>query len=133
MKIKFGSHLRTLRGNSSQGEIASVFGVSQSAYSAWERGTKEPSLTTISSICTHYNVSADWLLGLCTAVQPKATPNVASATPDVACFQPAPDSYWRDLVASQQATISLLVRRLEAPNEPATPAATGGHTAVKSA
>ncbi len=64
MKKSFSEKLRSLRANASQAENARIFGVSQSAYSAWERGEAEPNITTLASICRHYNVPSDWLLGL---------------------------------------------------------------------
>jgi len=125
MKKSFGDRLRERRGARSQAEMASVFGVSQSAYSAWERGVKEPSISTIGSICIEFGVSADWLLGLPGA----SAPTVPAARPDAAS---SPDSYWRGLVASQQETIANLTR-LASALKPSAPARCGGGGATKTA
>ena len=133
MKKSFGDRLRERRGSRSQAEMANVFGVSQSAYSAWERGAKEPSISTIGSICREFNVSADWLLGLPGASAPAvpSVPSVPSVPPDAAS---APsESYWRDLAASQQETIAGLTRLLAAASKPTAPARAGGRAATKTA
>ena len=133
MKKSLGERLRERRGTRSQAEMANVFGVSQSAYSAWERGAKEPSISTIGSICREFNVSADWLLGLPGASAPAvpSVPSVPSVPPDAAS---APsEAYWRGLAASQQETIAGLTRLLAA-SKPTVPAARcGGRGATKSA
>ncbi|NCA83206.1 MAG: helix-turn-helix domain-containing protein [Opitutae bacterium] len=131
MKKSFGDRLRERRGSRSQAEMANVFGVSQSAYSAWERGAKEPSISTIGSICREFNVSADWLLGLPTASSP-SIPSAPVVPPDAAS---APsEAYWRGLAASQQETIAGLTRLLAAASKPTVPAARcGGGGATKSA
>lgn len=64
MKKSFGSRLKSLRGTSSQDEIASVFGIKQTTYSGWENDNRKPDLNELCAICGHYGVSADWLLGL---------------------------------------------------------------------
>jgi transcriptional regulator with XRE-family HTH domain len=106
--------------------MASIFGVSQSAYSAWERGVKEPSIITICSICNHFGISADWLLGLSDA---------ASASVPAARAEPAGESeaYWRDLVASQQAVIRDLAAALAAGRAGPAVAPAGGRAATKTA
>jgi transcriptional regulator with XRE-family HTH domain len=131
MKKSLGEKLRSLRGGRSQAEMAGVFGVSQSAYSAWERDAKEPSLSTVGAICQTFDVSADWLLGLSSGScggrsrpQPPPAPDAASA--------PA-SSDWRDLAISQQETIAELTRLLSASQKGTAPARTGGRTATKTA
>jgi len=64
MKVKIGNRLRSLRGQNSQVSMAKVMGVSQSCWQAWETGKNEPSVTMIHDICTRFNCSSDWLLGL---------------------------------------------------------------------
>lgn len=64
MKKTFGAKLRELRGALSQSSVASVFGVAQQTYCGWEKDQRKPDLTELCGICTHYSVSADWLLGL---------------------------------------------------------------------
>ena len=132
MKKSLGERLRERRGTRSQAEMANVFGVSQSAYSAWERGAKEPSLSTIGSICREFNVSADWLLGLpgASASAVPSVPSVTSVPPDAAS---APsEAYWRGLAASQQETIAGLTRLLAA-SKAAAPVRCGGRGGAKTA
>lgn len=45
-------------------EVASELGVSLSAYSNYEQGTREPSYDVLKKLCEYYNVSADYLLGI---------------------------------------------------------------------
>lgn len=62
----FSEHLRTLRTerNISQKQLASILSYSRETVVAWERGRKLPSYDAIIEICQHFDVSADWLLGL---------------------------------------------------------------------
>lgn len=64
MEKSFGEKLRDLRGTQSQAAIAAVFGIAQQTYGGWEKDQRKPDLTELCSICVHYAVSADWLLGL---------------------------------------------------------------------
>lgn len=64
MKKSFGTKLRELRGKQTQAATAAIFGIAQQTYSGWEKDQRNPSLTELCSICSHYAVSADWLLGL---------------------------------------------------------------------
>lgn len=48
----------------SQKEVAKAIGITLSAYSNYEQGTREPSYTILKNLCIYYNVSADFLLGL---------------------------------------------------------------------
>ena len=45
-------------------DLAEAIGVSQAAISDIENGRRTTSFENLASICTHYNVSADYLLGL---------------------------------------------------------------------
>lgn len=67
-----GSRLRLLRSRRTQAQTATVFGVKQPTYCAWENDAKEPSLATLARICEHYSVSSDWLLGLSTSSEERA-------------------------------------------------------------
>ena len=62
----FKERLREARLTSSktQQELAQMLGLGQSSYSAYELGSKEPSLTTLVKISKILNRSLDWLLGL---------------------------------------------------------------------
>jgi transcriptional regulator with XRE-family HTH domain len=64
MKKSFGSKLKELRGDQSQASVASLFGIAQQTYGGWEKDQRKPDLTELCSICSHYAVSSDWLLGL---------------------------------------------------------------------
>ena len=61
--ILFHKKLKSLRQSRrfSQAEMGEKFGVTQSAYGAWERET-EPSLETLLRIADYFNVSVDDLL-----------------------------------------------------------------------
>lgn len=138
MKKSLGEKLRSLRGGRSQAEMAGVFGVSQSAYSAWERGAKEPSLSTVGTICQTFNVSSDWLLGLSSGSCGGRSRPQPPPAPDAASAPSASD--WRDIaasqqktIASQQETIAELSRLLAAAQKGTAPARTGGRTATKTA
>lgn len=50
--------------NLSQKIVANNLGITLSAYSNYEQGIREPSISMIIKICKFFNVSADYLLGL---------------------------------------------------------------------
>jgi transcriptional regulator with XRE-family HTH domain len=127
MKKSFGDRLKERRGTRSQEEMASVFGVSQSAYSSWERGVKEPSISTICSMCRHLGVSSDWLLGVTDA---PSVPVLATKVKQAG----ESDTYWRDLAVSQQETIAKLAALLsEGRAIVAAPVRGGGRGVTKTA
>ena len=96
----FSGRLKKLRGEHSQASFSAFLGINQTTLSSWERGSAEPSASKISMICDKLNVSSDWLLGLSTVSPAEALTPQTSIPPPV-----QHESYWRDLVASQQATI----------------------------
>ena len=49
----------------SQQEVASKIGVSQRAVSKWLRGETEPTATNLFNLAITFDVSSDYLLGLC--------------------------------------------------------------------
>ena len=59
-----GRRLRECRGTKPAREIAAMLGISQQAYTAWERGSAEPSCSALVKLAKHHKVSADWLLGI---------------------------------------------------------------------
>ena len=59
--LKRLKELRLARGLS-QKEIADYLGVSVAAYSLYERGNREPGISTIKKLAKFYNVSSDDLL-----------------------------------------------------------------------
>lgn len=53
-----------LEKNLSQQQVAEYVGVSQRAYSHYEIGDREPSISVLIKLCKLYGVSADYLVGL---------------------------------------------------------------------
>ena len=47
-----------------QKDIAEVLGIDQSYYSKYEKGKREMPIRHIVRLCSYYNVSADYILGL---------------------------------------------------------------------
>ena len=45
-------------------QVSFELGLSQNMYSSYERGEKEPTVSTLKKIVQFFNVSADYLLGL---------------------------------------------------------------------
>ncbi len=62
----FSQRLRELRKQSGQPQkvLAELLGVSINQVSEMEKGTRMTTLEKLPLICRHYNVSADYLLGL---------------------------------------------------------------------
>lgn len=62
----FGQRLRAARKarGEKQEDLGLVLGVKKSQISEMERGSTSTTLEKLSIICRHYNVSADYLLGL---------------------------------------------------------------------
>lgn len=58
------ARLQELRGPLSQVEFSRKIGTKQTTYSSWERGIKEPPLSTIEALSRQFGVSTDWLLGI---------------------------------------------------------------------
>lgn len=47
-----------------QKELAAILGTSQQAYLKYEKGINEMPVKRIIKLCNHYNLSADYILGL---------------------------------------------------------------------
>lgn len=62
----FGQRLLALRkaNKETQPDLAAVLGVSVPQISEMERGNKGTTMEKLYLICTHYHISADYLLGL---------------------------------------------------------------------
>lgn len=60
----FSTRLKQLRCTKSQDEVAKGIGISRGALSYYEKGERNPDITTLASIAQYYGVSADYLLGL---------------------------------------------------------------------
>ena len=65
MELTFGEKLKLLREETelNQTELGKLVNMTQRKISYLERGQYEPSLQDIKAICTHFRVSADYLLG----------------------------------------------------------------------
>lgn len=59
--------IRTRR-KRAQSEIARELGIPQQTYAHWENGLRQPKLDMLMRLCLHFGVSADWLLGLDSAM-----------------------------------------------------------------
>jgi transcriptional regulator with XRE-family HTH domain len=64
MKEIFTARLKSARGSWSQQVAADKLGIKQQAYARYESGSSTPGIELLTQICRHFNVSADWLLGL---------------------------------------------------------------------
>ncbi|MEG1441330.1 MAG: helix-turn-helix transcriptional regulator [Oscillospiraceae bacterium] len=66
--MNFNERLRELRQEKepriTQGELAEILKTNQRKISRMETGEAEPNIEDIRLLCLHYNVSADYLLGL---------------------------------------------------------------------
>ena len=62
----FGERLRTLRKQrgEKQQELAEFLGVKPNQIGEMENGRKASTFSKLAQLCEHYNVSADYLLGL---------------------------------------------------------------------
>lgn len=62
----FGQRLKQIRleNNLRQKDLSNEINVSEIALSYYETDKREPNLRVIRLICTHFNVSSDYLLGL---------------------------------------------------------------------
>lgn len=56
--------LKELRGAESQTAVAKRLGISQQGWARYETGKILPGAEMIRQICSKFNISADWLLGL---------------------------------------------------------------------
>lgn len=63
----FGEKIKDLRKDKglTQREVAKILSVTISTLSHWECDYQEPSFKDLATICKFYNVSADYLIGLC--------------------------------------------------------------------
>ena len=61
-----GERIKELReqAGEKQEELGEMIFSSQTAISLYENGRTKPNVDTLTAIATHYNVSADYLLGL---------------------------------------------------------------------
>ena len=66
MKLEIGIRIRELRKiiGLTQTQLAKQIKTTQDTVSLWERGKSYPNVESIILLCTTFNVSADYLLGL---------------------------------------------------------------------
>ena len=50
--------------NITQAQVAETLGITQQQYFKYEKGVNELPIRYLVAICTAYDISADWLLGL---------------------------------------------------------------------
>ena len=67
METVFQKRLKELRLEKgvSQQELGGAIGATYSAVSYWENGTNEPKIGYLIALCKYFNVTSDYLLGLC--------------------------------------------------------------------
>ena len=63
---QFGQRLRQARqaAGETQAQLGAVLGLKKSQISELEKGSASTTLEKVALICTHYHISADYLLGL---------------------------------------------------------------------
>ena len=78
-KDVFRERLRNLRSqhNLTQAKAADVFGTSRTCYSSWELGQSCPPMDDLFKICSIFNISSDYLLGLSDSPKPAASTPIA--------------------------------------------------------
>ncbi|MEE0947057.1 MAG: helix-turn-helix transcriptional regulator [Acutalibacteraceae bacterium] len=64
--MKYYERLRQIRlnHNETQAQLAEILETSQQAYLKYEKGINEMPVRRIIKLCEHYNLSADYILGL---------------------------------------------------------------------
>lgn len=77
----FCKRVKKLRKNANeqQKDLADAIGMSQASISDIENGRRTTSFENLALICCHYNVSADYLLGLVDEPRPLAEPGKEGA------------------------------------------------------
>lgn len=65
-ELKFGKRIRAVRKNAgcSQKEFCEILDIPQSTLSAYETDRMQPTIVSLVSIATKFNVSLDWLCGI---------------------------------------------------------------------
>ena len=58
----FGERLKTLRGGTSQAELAELLNLKQTTLSNYERSRNEPTFEVLRLICSHFGVNLEWLV-----------------------------------------------------------------------
>lgn len=65
-KELFGQRMREIRlkNGETQGDLAEILSINKSRISEIENGNASTTVEKVALICEHYNISADYLLGL---------------------------------------------------------------------
>jgi len=84
MKNRFATRLGIYRDFSgeTQQQLADSIGVTVRALRAWEQGINSCSFDHLIAICDHYQISADWILG----INPDDNPVAARSQSDLLTF-----------------------------------------------
>lgn len=72
---KFSERLKYIRKQAkiSQEELAEILNTQQSTVSKLESNKLEPDLTTINTLCDHFNITSDYLIGRTNEEEPEQT------------------------------------------------------------
>lgn len=64
--MNFGEKLKDLRNfkKLTQKDVANILELSVTCYAGYEQGYREPDFKTLKKICTFFEVSSDYLIGL---------------------------------------------------------------------
>lgn len=60
----FAERLKELRGERTLQEVADSIGITRVAMGYYEKGERKPDIDILRKICTYYNVSSDYLIGI---------------------------------------------------------------------
>ena len=63
-KDKFATRLREVRNGLPMVELAKIIGTNHGSISRWESGENIPSIEHLFNLAQHFNVSADYLIGI---------------------------------------------------------------------
>lgn len=71
-KTIFSKRIRELRNQkkATQSDVAKAIGVTQGAYSKWERSELEPDLKNLTNLAIYFDVSLDYLMGIIDTYNP---------------------------------------------------------------
>ena len=107
---KFGNILKKLRKDRciSQTELAKALGLSFSAISMYERGSREPDFETLEAIADFFNVSMDYLLGKTSFLSPILDNNISKQTSDFTPHEQTVITQYRAKPHLQEAVDKLL-------------------------
>lgn len=96
--MRIGDNIKSLRKSRGLGgkDLAEMLGVTQSTISGYERGTREPSLSTVIAICDIFHVKAHDLLTADLTDQTKIAANQNIANEPEGEYQVGSSSDWNE-------------------------------------